>query len=116
MLNTVIIEGWPENKNETTEQLRRYFTIRDELSVQDGIIFKVQRCVVLENRRKKIKVKLHAAHMGLQGTLRRAREAVYWPGMNTEVTELIQNCGICASDLINQPQHPRSTLGEDRWR
>ncbi|XP_068675663.1 uncharacterized protein [Montipora foliosa] len=33
-----------------------------------------------------------AAHIGIQGCLRRAREVVYWPSMNQEITDYIEHC------------------------
>jgi len=45
--------------------LHPYFLVRDELSAQDGLIFKVQRCVIPLSLRKKIKEKLHGAHTGI---------------------------------------------------
>ena len=72
LLKKTIITGWPEQKNEVPLQLHQYFTIRDELSAQDGVIFKGQRCVIPFKLREKIKAKVHGAHTGLQNTLRRA--------------------------------------------
>ena len=47
--------------------------------------------------RAKMKDKVHAAHTGIQGCLRRAREAIYWPGMNEDLTDLVSKCDICTS-------------------
>ena len=61
-----------------------YFMVRDELSTQDGILFKGLRCVIPVSLRPKIRERLHGAHTGVEGCLRRARETVYWPGMNAD--------------------------------
>ena len=37
--------GWPETKKETHACLHLYFLVRHELSAQDGVIFKGQRCI-----------------------------------------------------------------------
>ena len=47
--------------------------------------------------RTKIKEKLHDAHTGIQSCLRRPREAVYWTGMNSDLTDHISKCDICSS-------------------
>ena len=44
-LKQTIITGWPETKKEVPVRLHPYFLVRDELSAQDGLIFKGQRCV-----------------------------------------------------------------------
>ena len=43
----------------------------------------------------KVKEKIHRAHIGIQGCLRRACEVVYWPSMNREITDYIEHCDTC---------------------
>ena len=45
-LKETIIKGWPNNKAKVAEDIQQYFSIRDELSVQDEIVFKGQRCII----------------------------------------------------------------------
>ena len=37
----------------------------------------------------------HSAHIGINGCIRRAREAVFWPGMTADLTNYISQCDIC---------------------
>ena len=69
--------------------------MRDELTVQDGVIFRGQRIVVPVSLRRHMKQKLHASHLGAESCLRRARETILWPGMNAEEKELIASCETC---------------------
>ena len=94
-LKNVILRGWPENSSSVPKEVSEYFNVRDELAVQDGIIFKGQRCVIPKTLRQKVKEKIHRAHIGIQGCLRRAREIVYWPSMNQEITDYIEHCDTC---------------------
>ena len=94
-LKNVILRGWPENSSSVPKEVSEYFNVRDELAVQDGIIFKGQRCVIPKTLRQKVKEKIHRAHIGIQGCLRRAREVVYWPSMNQEITDYIEHCDTC---------------------
>ena len=75
----VILQGWPDQKEALPSELHPYFTVRDELTAQDGILFKGLRCVIPTSLRHKIRERLHGAHTGVEGCLRRARETVYWP-------------------------------------
>ena len=36
------------------------------------------------------KDKIYESHTGVQACLRKAEETVYWPGLNSEVTDFIQ--------------------------
>ena len=84
----------------------RYFEIWDALSVHDLVIFKGQRWIIPQTLRQKIKQKLHNSHIGLQGCLWRARETVYWPGMNAKITDYIKKCKVCMSPQSNQTKEP----------
>ena len=122
-LKNVILRGWPEISSSVPKEVSEYFNVRDELAVQDGIIFKGQRCVIPKTLRQKVKEKIHRAHIGIQGCLRRAREVVYWPSMNQEITDYIEYCDTCnlyashpqREPLIvhDMPERPRHKVGCD---
>ena len=117
-LKKTIIKGWPNNKAKVAEDIQQYFSIRDELSVQDEIVFKGQRCIIPKSLRKTIKQKLHRSHGGIQSCLRRAREVVYWPGMTKELTDYIQQCETCntySSEQQRQPLIPHE-IPERPWQ
>ena len=76
-LKETIIKRWPNNKAKVAEGIQQYFSIRDELSVQDEIVFKGQRCIIPKSLNKTIKQKLHRSHGGIQSCSRRVREVVY---------------------------------------
>ncbi|KXJ20499.1 Transposon Ty3-I Gag-Pol polyprotein [Exaiptasia diaphana] len=95
LLRETIQHGFPEHKSNISPQLTPYFHIRDELSVYNGIIFKGERLVIPNKMRDAMKRDLHAAHTGVEGCLRRARECVYWPGINAEIKEWISTCETC---------------------
>ena len=105
-LKETIIKGWLNNKAKVAEDIQQYFSIRDELSVQDEIVFKGQRCIIPKSLRKTIKQKLHRSHGGIQSCLRRAREVVYWPGMTKELTDYIQQCETCNTYSAEQQRQP----------
>ena len=94
-LKEVIIKGWPDNRSELTPDVSPYFHIRDEMSVQNGIIFRGSRCVIPRTLRSSILCRLHSSHLGVEGCLRRARECIHWPGMNAEVKDFISKCETC---------------------
>ena len=86
-LTQVILQGWPDQKEVLPSELHPYFIVRGELTAQDGILFKGLRCVIPLTLRPKIRERLQGAHTGVEGCLRRARETVYWPGMNADLRD-----------------------------
>ena len=105
-LKTVIRHGWPLRKEDVPVKVRDYFPFRDELTIQNGLIFKGERLVVPTSLREEMTEKLHSSHIGIQGCLRRARETLYWPGMNKKVEDYIAKCSTCNSYQSEQPKEP----------
>ena len=46
VLKAVIQKGWPEHKSNVPSVISPYFNMRDEMSIQDGLIFKGERVMV----------------------------------------------------------------------
>lgn len=94
-LYTYIKDGWPTNKKEVPIAIRPYFNFRQELSIFDSIILKGNCIVIPSSMRKDIKNLLHCGHLGIVKTKSLARVSIYWPGMSTDIEDLIQSCSIC---------------------
>ena len=104
-LKTVIRHGWPLRKD-VPVKVRDYFPFRDELTMQNGLIFKGERLVVPTSLREEMAEKLHSSHIGIQGCLRRARETLYWPGMIKKVEDYIAKCSTCNTYQSEQAKEP----------
>ncbi|VDI25347.1 Hypothetical predicted protein [Mytilus galloprovincialis] len=96
-----IENGW--NNSEHPSELDPFYNVRDELSVQNGIIFKGDRCIIPNAMRNEILSQIHT-HIGIEGCLKRARECVYWPRMNSELRDYISKCDVCQSLAMKQPK------------
>ena len=92
-LRDVIRRGWPRQKSEVPECVRPYFDSRDELTVQDALVFKRQLLVVPASMRRELLAVAHATH--LEGCMRRMRDTLYWPRMTVEVREYVSRCEVC---------------------
>ena len=66
-------------------RISQYVMRHFDSSVQDGIIFRGERAVIPAELRNVLKEKIHSSHLGIEGCLRRAREAIYWPNMNADM-------------------------------
>ncbi|UYV62250.1 K02A2.6-like [Cordylochernes scorpioides] len=102
----LILNGWPPNKNQTSMLTREYWNFREELTVQDGIILKNDRIVIPNKLRAEMIMKTHQGHIGINSSMRRARDNIFWPGMNAKIGQEIENCSICLSNSQNQVREP----------
>ena len=102
----VIDEGWPEKKCDVPENIRMYFDVRDTLSQHEGIILKGDRILIPFSLRADMTKRLHAAHLGYDSMLRRARELMYWPGMAQDIKQMADNCEACQRMKPNNQKEP----------
>ncbi|XP_062619835.1 uncharacterized protein K02A2.6-like [Saccostrea cucullata] len=93
----VILSGWPEISACVSAPLQPYFSIRDELTFQDGIVFKGERILIPETMRMDMLHRIHSSHIGVEGRLRRARENLFWLGMTKDVKDFVTKCDTCRS-------------------
>ena len=100
------LAGWPETKKEVEGTGQPFFTCRAELTAQNGLLFKGNKIVVPTSLRTLMLSKLHNSHLGIEGSLRRAQEVLYWPLMNAEVRDYISKCSICNAMKPEQCKEP----------
>lgn len=110
-------DGWPTKKHDIDPALMPYWQFCDSISVDDGVLYKGERVIVPKTLRQDIKAKLHAAHLGYDSMMRRARTTVFWPGMGHEIKLLADQCETCQH---HKPANQREPLvhheeGESPW-
>ena len=109
-LKATIQHGWPDKKDVPTV-VGEYYNFRDELAVSDGLVFRGERLVIPRELRGEMTAELHSGHTGVEGSLRRAREAVYWPGMTEDVRRATQKCEVC--QIYNQAQQKEPLMSHE---
>ncbi|XP_036347586.1 uncharacterized protein K02A2.6-like isoform X1 [Rhagoletis pomonella] len=84
---------------------------RSDLFLEDGILYLNNRVIVPPVLRETILSQLHVSHLGIEKTKKRARELVYWPGIDGAIEKMITNCDICQrsrSANVKEPMIPHS--------
>ena len=89
VLRETICRGWPESKSDVPDSIHAYYDFRDELTVQDLLVFKGAGLVIPAAMQRERMEVTHATHIGIEGCIRRARESIFWPRMLTELKEYI---------------------------
>uniref|UniRef100_A0A8C4RPS8 Gypsy retrotransposon integrase-like protein 1 n=1 Tax=Erpetoichthys calabaricus TaxID=27687 RepID=A0A8C4RPS8_ERPCA len=108
MLKEVIVQGWPENKHNCNPQVSDYWNCRAELTVVDGIIYKGCKIVIPLSLRKQMLQKIHEGHLGIEKCKKRAREVMYWPKINQDVSNEVERCSVCLKYRPSNPSEPLS--------
>ena len=102
-LKNIIIAGWPDSKDEISDELKLYWSYRDELAVIDGIILKGRYTIIPNTLRLQVLDQLHTNHMGIEKTKLLARECVYWYSINADMEKYIKQCATCATKRKDHP-------------
>jgi transposase InsO family protein len=105
-LAQVIFSGWPERIQDVPNQLREYWSYRDELAVENGIIIKGKQVLIPGTVRADILRQLHEGHQGIEKTRLLARQAVYWPRIHKDIEAMVQNCDLCQEARPHQAKEP----------
>ena len=100
-----ISTGWPDRQSVTPDAMP-YHAVRDSLSIQESIIFKDEKIVVPRSMRRDVLEQLHSPHLGINSTLRSARDTVYWPNYTTEIKDFLSKCDVCAAYSNKQQREP----------
>ncbi|KAL1262289.1 hypothetical protein QQF64_007554 [Cirrhinus molitorella] len=111
MVKRFVLNGWPEDKRELPDQAKPYWDYRDELTVEDDILLKGNRITIPQSKQRFMLHKLHASHQGIEKTKRLARDIMFWPGMSTQITDLISKCPVCNTFKRQNCKEPM--LGHD---
>jgi hypothetical protein len=105
-LMAAIATGFRTPRNQTALGVRQYWSVHEELSVDDGLVLFGRRIVIPRPARREIIQKLHAAHQGIVRMKRRARQTVFWLGMSNDITLWVESCQACQERLPHQQKEP----------
>ena len=99
-------DGWPDRQRDLHPQLRAYWSIRDELVADDGIVLKGNQIVMPASLHAETLTKLHESHQGIDKTRLRARSCVFWNGINQDIEDVVRKCATCQQMQHAQRRQP----------
>ena len=94
-LTKSVHEGWPQSRKDCPEQLLDFWSFRQDISEEDGLLYKNQRLIVPHSERLDTLKVLHLGHYVVDKMQIRALETVYWPGINKDILKQYQSYKTC---------------------
>lgn len=118
ILRAYIADGWPESRHEIKDVVKAYYDYRDELSLDQGVLFRGEKVIIPKKLRYKIMTKIHTGHVGASGCIQRARNIIFWPHMAKEIKDYISRCSTCNKFSNEQTKEPmiRDELPTRPWQ
>ncbi|XP_055589748.1 uncharacterized protein K02A2.6-like [Uranotaenia lowii] len=103
--------NWPAN-------LIRYEAFKKELGIMEGIVIRDERIILPQSLRNKALDIAHRGHPGVIAMRKILREKVWWPYMDRDVTNKVQECAGCAAVSSQFPPEPmtRKEIPERPWQ
>lgn len=87
--------AWPDDKIHVPDNLRCCWNHRDEVYVQDELVFRNNKIVIPAAKREEVLRLLHATHGAAEKMKAQARNAMYWPGMSADIEAVAKSCSVC---------------------
>ena len=114
ILKHIIQQGQPKTIKEVLFEVQLYWTFREALTIEHWLVLKGTRIIIPDKKREDILKLKHEGHLGLNKCKMRAKEMVYWLGMNEQLEQLIVNCQLCLKYSRSKDKTaPNATLGHE---
>ncbi len=110
MLKETVYNGWPAYHKDCPLPLRPYWEFRDRLSVEDGLVVQSERVVIPEKLRPEMLDRLHEGHLGIEKCRLRAKDSMYWPGIDQQIEQRVNKCLPCQQRQNALPKQPLEPL------
>ena len=105
-LSKTVPEGWPQSRKDCPKQLLEFWNFRQEISEENGILYKSHRLIVPHSERLETLRVLHMGHYAVDKMQLRVLETVYWPGINKDILKQYQSCKTCIRYSRSQTREP----------
>ena len=97
-----IFHGFPEKQRDLHKDLKPYWSFRDELSLENGMILKGEQIIIPAILHQEYLNAIHTGHQGITRCQQRAKSAIYWPGINEQIINMVNRCELCQKYQASQ--------------
>ena len=100
----LILDGWPKSIKSIPVEARAYWNVRD-------IVVPLQ----LHDQMQHI---IHESHLGVEKCKARARTVLYWPGMGSNIEQVVAKCSVHLKYQKSQHKEPMISYDiiDGRWK
>lgn len=109
MVQNFVLTGWPKYIAKVPPVAKPYYTNRHSLTVSNGLVLYNDRIVMPQQLRPEILQRIHDGHQGIVKCRERAKCSVWWPGLSTEIKQMVSTCTHCQESRPSQKREPLLT-------
>ena len=112
-----IQHGWPSYLSSLDTNIKPYWNAQSDLTLINDILMYKDRLVIPLTLRADILSRLHCGHQGVTKCRERARQSVWWPGLSSEIADMVKSCKTCITFQDKQSEPLRPSMFPDRpWQ
>ena len=105
----------PPMLKDCPHSIQSYWCFRDDITYEDGILYKGVGLIMPQSERKSTLRVLHMGHYAIDKMNLRARETVYWPGIMDDIKDTYHQCQICAKFARSQQKEMLQSRNTPSW-
>ncbi|XP_038063231.1 uncharacterized protein K02A2.6-like [Patiria miniata] len=118
LVSSYVKDGWPKYIKDVDPDVKRYWEEQDKISQINGILTYGDRIIIPQKMQQEMLEKLHEGHHGVTKSRLRANQAIWWPGIGTDIAQHIQQCEFCREKQPAQKAEPlmSTPLPQRAWQ
>lgn len=89
--------GWPNNGKNLSDELQHFYKLRKDITLEHDLVFYNEKLVVPKAFRAHILKLAHEGHLGYEKVKDQLCNRFYWPGIKSNLLNMIQSCDVCQS-------------------
>ena len=109
-LGRVIQNGWGESCGDLDADLHAFWIHRFNMHITNGIIMNDIRIVMPQSLQKEYLQCLHMGHLGISKCQARAKTTVFWPNIDSDISQLIARCEACCENQHAPPRYDKHSV------
>ena len=115
-------KGKEISKNDFPLEIREFMPMFHEITIVENILLRGKKIVIPTSMRKEMLRRIHQGHQGIVKCQRLARDALWWPRINQEIENMVNNCESCSKHQVTRaepmlssktPSYPWQKIGAD---
>lgn len=87
--------GWPSNPKELEGEIAHFFKLKSEITFDNGLMYYNEKLLVPKICRSFLLGLAHETHLGYEKIKDKLSNLFYWPGLKSDLLNLIQSCKVC---------------------
>ena len=97
------MQRWPAERSKVHEAIRPYHAFRVEIVYCNGLLFRGNRLAVPKTIQAKMLSCTQESHEGTVKCKQRTRNILFWPGMNSQIEDIISQCAQFRKAQLAEP-------------